>query len=471
MLIKQIKRKINEDSDYCIAEYGEETINYGEIEKYGHRIAAYIQNQKGTQHSVVLMLENPLHLLCAIYGLLISEKTVVLLNPQMPDEYRKNILNDRKKEIIISDIESEEMHFHSWNKIIRGNKEICTEFDRLTQIPFVIYTSGTTGTPVAIPVHRGTLCNYIMWFQKECQKKEIMSMQMLCTPYFSFGLCMSLIGFCSRIKIEFPDGRMRKNVFFNLQYLKENPKDLLVWPTAYLKAISASDTLINRIPGNIKLISAGGETMMLRKPVLEKLHDMGIILHNSFGSSETLGIFNYEVDYNQFTKEQNLIPVGTTIDNVIYKIEDEQGNPASEGILFLKFLFENNLTNGDEWFRTGDWVREDSLGCYVIGRTDHIVKIRGFRVNLQEVEKVINYLTETSESCVWVEKEVSDISELYAVYTGKEEADSLQKLLRNKLPEYMVPGKLFHMDELPHNQNGKIDRLKIRGIIKNEKEL
>ena len=163
--------------------------------------------------------------------------------------------------------------------------------------------------------------------------------------------------------------------------------------------------------------------------------------------------------------------MGTTIDNVIYKIEDEHGQPAAEGVLFLKFLFENNLTTGDEWFRTGDWVREDSLGCYVIGRTDHIVKIRGFRVNLQEVEKVINSLTETSESCVWVEKEASDISELYAVYTGKEEVDSLQKLLRNKLPEYMVPGKLFRMDELPRNQNGKLNRLKIRGIIKNEKEL
>jgi acyl-CoA synthetase (AMP-forming)/AMP-acid ligase II len=117
------------------------------------------------------------------------------------------------------------------------------------------------------------------------------------------------------------------------------------------------------------------------------------------------------------------------------------------------------------WYRTGDLVKEDKYGClHYIGRIDSQVKIRGYRVELQEIDLVLRDASKAEQavSLAWPVQDGS-ADGIVAFMCGNRESDE-QRIVaycQKFLPQYMVPRKVYFIDEMPLNVNGKIDRLQL----------
>ena len=115
------------------------------------------------------------------------------------------------------------------------------------------------------------------------------------------------------------------------------------------------------------------------------------------------------------------------------------------------------------WYRTGDRIVVTENGLLHLGRLDDQVKLRGYRVELGEIETVLNRHPSVDQSAAVTVLSEGSITELVAVYVGAPlHPRELVAHIRESLPAYMVPSRFFQFDELPININGKIDRNQIR---------
>jgi non-ribosomal peptide synthetase component F len=121
----------------------------------------------------------------------------------------------------------------------------------------------------------------------------------------------------------------------------------------------------------------------------------------------------------------------------------------------------------DLWYRTGDLVRYEDGALVHLGRDDHQVKVRGYRVELGEVESVLRDQDGVVDAIVVAVEEPAGATVLHAVYTGEAGSDDLPGALRAMLPPHMVPRTVMHWRELPLNPNGKVDRGAIAARFRN----
>ena len=133
--------------------------------------------------------------------------------------------------------------------------------------------------------------------------------------------------------------------------------------------------------------------------------------------------------------------------------------PALTAEKFLPHPFSSQP--GERLYRTGDLVRYGTDGMIdFIGRVDNQIKIRGFRVELGEIESVLRQHPEVNEVAVAV-RGTGDSKRLVAFVTHRQgheiRSAELKQLLQSRLPEFMVPSSIMVLDEIPLKINGKID--------------
>jgi amino acid adenylation domain-containing protein len=190
------------------------------------------------------------------------------------------------------------------------------------------------------------------------------------------------------------------------------------------------------------------------------------------------------------------IPIGPVYDDLDHVIVDEDGRPAAEGELcvrgpqrfagylepehnrgrFLRldgtrFVPDDTTAPGVEcYYRTGDRVRWENGELVHLSRLDHQLKIRGYRVELGEIEAAIARHAEITQAVVVsVSGGTGDSVELVGYYTGNPVPErQLVRWLREHLPIHMVPRRLRHQAELPLNANGKVDRSALRAEVLSE---
>jgi acyl-CoA synthetase (AMP-forming)/AMP-acid ligase II len=115
----------------------------------------------------------------------------------------------------------------------------------------------------------------------------------------------------------------------------------------------------------------------------------------------------------------------------------------------------------ERWYRTGDLVREDGNRClHYVGRIDNQVKVRGFRVELQEIDHALRRAagTEDAIALAWPIRNGSADGIIAFVAGQSVETSRIMAECRASLPAYMVPSAIHLIDRLPLNSNGKIDR-------------
>jgi acyl-coenzyme A synthetase/AMP-(fatty) acid ligase len=215
---------------------------------------------------------------------------------------------------------------------------------------------------------------------------------------------------------------------------------------------------------------------------------------NIYGPTETNIITCYWIDHIE--KDAKAIPLGWEVDDteilIVHPEEKRLCNPNESGELWcrggtvtLGYLGDEQKTAEHlvqspfhpypaKFWRTGDYGFRDDEGClHYRGRRDHMVKIKGYRVELGEIESAIASLDLLDELCVLALKSEDQQTRLACIYSTKSKqpltTEDFVIHLTQHVPLYMIPNSFHFNSELPKTSSGKIDRVFLASTFIEEK--
>jgi acyl-CoA synthetase (AMP-forming)/AMP-acid ligase II/acyl carrier protein len=258
-------------------------------------------------------------------------------------------------------------------------------------------------------------------------------------------------------------------------------------PSAFYQLIQAEETQPSLDDLALRLVIFGGEALELQnlKPWFKRHGDKKPQLANMYGITET----TVHVTYRPITSEDVQGGQGSVIGEPIPDLQlyvlDRNLQPVPIGVAGELFVggaglargylnrpelteerfISNPFSNkpGDRLYKTGDVARFlPNRDLEYLGRADQQVQIRGFRVELGEIETVLMDHENVNQAVVIVRGDQADDQRLaaYFVSTSNQSASSveLRKHLQAKLPEYMIPQYFVELKSIPLTPNGKVDR-------------
>jgi amino acid adenylation domain-containing protein len=340
-------------------------------------------------------------------------------------------------------------------------------------LAYVIYTSGTTGVPKGVLIrHYGLMNNILEQIRIYGVLPEDRVLQF---SSISFDASPSEIfkGLCSGARLVITDRALGRDAGTFLDHVKKAGVTLMTLPPSYQSALGWEELLFLRI-----LISAG-EKLNVRR-ALELSRNM--IYINGYGPSEcTIGCAYNKIEPHMTLEEAECIgfpisnvqiyiltpdlypvPIGITGEIFIGGAGVALGYQHREALTEEKFIL-NPFSDvpGARLYRSGDYGRWRPDGRIAFaGRRDDQIKIRGFRVEIGEIEQVLQLHQRVRQSAILVKEDDKGEKRLVAfvVTDGEFSRKELVDHLAARLPEYMVPGLWINLHELPMTNNGKVDK-------------
>ncbi|MGN7954141.1 amino acid adenylation domain-containing protein [Bacillus sp. 22266] len=476
--VERFEKHAEQTPEKTVIEYETGVLRYGEVNRKANALAWELISL-GVQPNdrVAIMASLEAETIIGILGVLKSGAAYVPIDPATPKERIEHILNDAAPKVILTREKTleTEVPFISMNLEDLGEKETnpaCAV--EKGDIAYVIYTSGTTGKPKGVAVTRGNLDHYLSYADQEYQKEACttvlitslsfdLSVTSLFLPLISGGSLLLKGGDTEeRLRAAFKDNRVT--------FLKLTPSHLKMLET-YADGVD--------VP-NLETLIVGGEELTTDTAwKTQKLLGDRVKIHNEYGPTETtVGCCDYV--YSSEKDKGLSVGIGRPIANMQLYILNEMelcgigipgelciaGDGVAKGYLNQPELtaqkFIDNPYGEGKLYRSGDLARWLPNGeIEYLGRIDEQVKIRGYRIELSEIESVLRNQPGISDVAV-VALEVGGDKSIcaYLIPTNQEQQLDMSEIkndLRDKLPEYMLPGFMMQIDALPLTSNGKLD--------------
>jgi amino acid adenylation domain-containing protein len=464
--------------------YEEKSYTYAQVEELASRLAGYISRQGlGRGDVVAVFIPRSEYMVIASLGVMRGGCAYEPLDPNYPDERLAFMVKDAGVRLIIVADE------------LLPRLDNFTEFDgtvlRLSEIPslelpdtaalagiqvpqpedlfMLIYTSGTTGVPKGVCLLQKNLMAYVAWYRRYFAATE----KFRVTCYNSYGFDGSLADMYPALTVGAGVVVIPEEKKLDLPALAEiiNRNHIVV---ADLPAQVGRQFALTMDCPELKYIVVGGETLVPFKPV----HPY--IVANEYGPTEaTVSITCYKM-----TEYEPDIPIGVPMDNTAIYMVDSCGRRVPPGALGELWVAGIQVAGGylnrpektkeafvpnpfstepdyETAYRTGDMARYRLDGnIEFIGRRDGLVKIRGFRVELAEVEGVVRDFPPVKNAAV-IACDNPAGGQFIAAYVVADEPidrEALADFIRERKPPYMVPAAVVQLDAIPQNQNGKLDK-------------
>jgi amino acid adenylation domain-containing protein len=350
-------------------------------------------------------------------------------------------------------------------------------------VAYVIFTSGSTGQPKGVTVGNTALVNMLQWVTDEFgvgPADRLLQVTSFCfdlSIYDVFGLLSAggSIRLASEEELAEP-ARLAQVLLSEPITFWNSAPPLFAWVLPFLSTSRADG------PGrrSLRLMFLAGDWIALSMPAEIKSIFPNVEVVNYGGATETT-VWSTFFRIGRVDPEWPSIPYGRPMRNARYYVLDEHRRPVGIGepgdlyaagtVLALGYhgdpaqtaqkFVPDPFVPGARMYDCGDrglWRPDGEL--QFLGRIDHQVKIRGFRVELGEIESVMAALDGVREAVV-VTVDAAGARSLAGFYTSRPPGvpvERVRAVLVDRLPEYMVPARLSHLDELPLTANGKVDR-------------
>ncbi|MCL6749993.1 amino acid adenylation domain-containing protein [Nostoc sp. CCCryo 231-06] len=495
--------------------YENQQLTYEELNQQANKIACYLQ-RLGVKPDVPvgICVERSLAAAIAILGTLKAGGVCVPLDPTYPPERLAFMLNDFQAPVVLTQTR--------WKSLLNGNfthrlivldedgDEISKESESNLQVEvaadnlaYIIYTSGSTGTPKGTLVPHRSLTNLIEHHQAE-MATGIGVLQFASLSFdvsyheisvaWGFGGTLYIIPECDR-----------KDLDKLIHLLANNPVGKVFLPVSLWQQLAEIYGEQVHLFNNIREAIACGEQLQITQPMIKLFKRLeNCTLYNFYGPTEADLVTAYT--FSEKPDEWPVYPpIGKAAVNVQVYLLDGNFQPVPIGVpgelyvsgdgLARGYLNRANLTNqkflpnpfqeagdrrgeigGARLYKTGDLARYLPDGnIEFLGRIDDLVKVRGFRVELGEVEAVLSRHPQINQAVAKVHGESAREKYLVAYFVpipGESvTVEQLRTFLSEQLPDYMIPSAFVEMESFPLTPNGKVNRRTLPEPTTNRPEL
>lgn len=445
------------------------------------------QNKIQTGDIIGVAISRSPEMVIALLAILKSGAAYLPLDPEYPKDRIEFMLADSSAKILFT---SRKYHSQFASDAIELIiEDIWTELDDYDGTPppinvsshdlaYILFTSGSTGKPKGVMITHGNLVNFLLSMQALPGIKSTDKLLALTTISFDIAgleLFLPLISGAQIVLASADDARDG----WGLLSLIKTERVSIIQATPYTYRILLAAGWEDFLP--VTLI-CGGEA--LPKDLVDKLLPRCASLWNQYGPTETT-VYSTQ----KLIVRADDITIGKPIDNTEVYILDENlcnltdgsageifiaGSGVAKGYLNRPQLTEERFIDnpfseipGEKMYRTGDLGRLTPNGeIECLGRIDHQVKVRGYRIEPSEIEYLLLKQPDVKEAVVIARTDIADEPRLCAyivlnsLQTNDTAAttDTLQKALGSALPAYMVPDNFVFLKTIEITPNGKIDR-------------
>ena len=471
------------------------SLSYADLHRRSDLWACRLERRGVRRGSIVgLCLARGPEMIEALFGILKAGAAYLPLDPSSPTERLESLLVDAGVEILVTTGRLCDSLAHAVSQVVDPYREAeslsAESQEALTlqadpeSLAYVIYTSDSTGSPRGVLVKHGSLAAYSRVAAREFglgPGDRVLQFASLAFDASAEEIFPCLI--CGATLVLRPDGMMESASRF-LEASGELAVSVLGLPTAFWHELVAElETGGAALPASVRLVIIEGE-QAFRERVASWRRTVGdrVRLLNTYGPTEAT-IIATSCDLSAGSERA---PIGAAIPGVQAYVLDRSLRLVPVGAagelclggagLARGYLGRPELTAerfipdpfGGLWgepgarlYRTGDrvrWLPEGTLEY--LGHLDHQVKVRGFRVELGEIETALLASGQVREAVVVFRDGETEDRRLVAYVVAPEApglCEDLQDLLRRKLPDYMVPSAIVRMASLP-SPTGKVDR-------------
>lgn len=476
----------------------DDSLSFNELNSRANQFARYLLAKGISSGDLIgISLNRSIETIVCLLGILKAGGAYLPLDPNYPPNRLGYMIKDsRIKHIVV--YQKDGHPFNSYNVNLlettfedkHYSKENLSLPNPLPHTAYVLYTSGSTGNPKGvIGTHAGIMNRFIWMWEKY--------------PFTEEEIC------CQKTTLNFGDslweifGPLLQGIHLVLlpEAITKDPKELVkeiqkhritrivLVPSLLQNILDYSNQNLNLTA--LKIISISGETPT--RKLLEQFftQNQAIKLLNLYGSTEiSADVSSIELLPNHL--QNNYIPIGQPISNMQIFILDENGQEAvinqqgeicvagvglAEGYLHKQELTDKVFChcqigyNQIRIYKTGDMgFRSVDDTLFYAGRKDNQIKLRGYRIELSEIEEKLRNIEGISSAVVLLKQDHYNLGRLEAWLQpcrniSKQDLSALDQQLYSQLikhlPEYMVPARFHFIHHIPLTPSGKIDRLKL----------
>lgn len=477
----------------------EESVTYQQLSEKINQAARFLAAKLVLPgQPIALYCERSISSIAAIYGILKVGAYYVPIKKSYPVDRVVTILKQIRAEVIITD----EPDFYEDNiKTYLLEQLQCDEFKDLASInkakpeglAYTIFTSGTMGTPKGVMVTHKSVVNMLSWVNRTFHVSQdsvvlnVTSVSFDLSVYDFFGP----LAVGGRVVVVSGADRLQPDRLTDI-IIRERVTHWNSVPAMFDRWISHINQVTRSVDNtDLKYIMLSGDWIPVGLPEkTAKILPLAEFYSLGGATEATVWSVSYHVMAPCVRKS---IQYGKPIDNTAVYVLDKYGDILAEGALGELYIggvgvaqgYANDVERtrdafvldsyrpelGKTMYRTGDLVRYlPDKNLEILGRIDRQIKLRGYRIELEEIEYHINrYVQGRQVVAVKVHEDEQEYLAAYIVSETNIDIDQLRKYLLTKLPVYMIPTRFKLINSLPLNSNGKIDHQMLIDMMIHEK--
>ncbi|KAA0102330.1 non-ribosomal peptide synthetase [Mycolicibacterium sp. P1-18] len=480
-------RQVDRTPDALAVVAGDVRLTYRELADRAYQLANHLR-AAGVEHEqmVAIALPRSAEMVVAAMAILAAGGAFVPVDPQWPAERRQQVLADTRATSVVvapgtaqaGDPTAVEIALEAWAFEHHPTTAPPTTVDG-SQLAYVIFTSGSTGKPKGAMIRHEAIAERLTWQVEDVLGFGPGDASLFKAP-LSFDISVNeiLLPLVSGGYVVVADPGGERDPQYLLDLISGEKVTFVYLVSSMLDVLLDLSEGTSLLSG-LKHVWCGGE--VLTPALFDRFRSqLSTTLYHGYGPAEaTIGVSHVvyrdsaeriETSIGRpnphtqlYVLDDDLRPVPVGVGGELYAAGFLLGRgyihaPALTGSRFVANPFDDD---GSRMYRTGDLARWTAEGVLeFLGRADNQVKIRGMRVELEEIEVVLASHPSVRHAAVILRQTPSGGAQLtgYVVSTAGVDADDLVSWCATKLPEHMVPAAVMVLDEFPVTANGKLDR-------------
>ena len=481
-LVERFEAEVRSRPGQLAVVSGAEQLDYAGLDRRANRLAhALVGRGVRPDQLVGLCAGRRVDLLVGILGILKAGAAYLPLDPTLPAERLAGMAADARPALVLT---TEPARDAGWAELAAVEAEGTS--DTAPQAPvapanlaYLIYTSGSTGRPKGVAVSHASICNLIEHWLARLGPLPGAPAALWSSIGFDVSVQELLLPLTTGGTLHLVPEELRADPEALMGWLREHSIAQAYLPPAYVAWVDEAPE--ERLSGlALRQLLVGVEP--LPEQALHRMTEVlpGLRILNGYGPTETSVYSSAYLDLRPLARQ---CPIGRPLANTRIYLLDERLQPVPVGVAAEVYIggagvargylgrpgqtaerfVPDPFVPGERMYRTGDLGRRlpDGTISYA-GRRDHQVKLRGFRVELGEVEAVLREQPGVREAAVLLDQAAAGEPRLVAAVArggaAPQQPAEWRDALSRRLPGYMVPAVFLELPELPMTANGKLDR-------------